>query len=63
MIHSSKTGQQAKHINPVEGDADSYTVIAISIAENWIEVQENVNMNIKPTEVGNITDFEVIETK
>jgi hypothetical protein len=61
-----KLGSQVKFIHPFKDEVNkdgsflTYTVIEIEPETNWCRIQANVPMKIKPSQVANISDLELV---
>lgn len=56
-----KIGDTVKYKNPFTDEVGlTFTVIEIEVETNWCKIMANVDMNIKPTYVANISDLELV---
>lgn len=62
FIRPSEIGQKVMYSEIIDAsDAEiTFTVVEIEVATNWCRIQANVNMNIKPSYVANLTDLKVV---
>lgn len=61
----SKIGQKVMYRNIIDpSDAHQvFTIVEIETATNWCRMQADVNMNLKPSYVANLTDLKTVEPK